>query len=228
VNIAFRKGISLFYLLTKTITIRAGDVISSALFFSFMKGSYSEAKLVSGIRNHDSDVLEHVYDVYFPIIEGFVIHNSGSRDEAQDVFQEAMIIAYKKIRDRELELTCKFGTYLYAICKNIWIQERKKYLLHAEKLRQQPLMVHDSGPEKDPLLEIHTKALFDKHFLELSKDCQKILTLFFSNYTVEEIQDEMKYKDLHHAADRKYRCKKSLIKRMMNDPLFKKLKDEAR
>lgn len=197
-------------------------------FLFYMKGSYSEAKLLSGIRNHDSAVLEHVYDAYFPVIEGFVIHNSGSRDEAQDVFQEAMIIVYKKIRDRELKLTCKFGTYLYAICKKIWIQDRKKYLLHAEKLRQQPLMVHDSGPPEDPLLRKHMKDLFDKHFRELSKDCQKILTLFFTNHTVDEIQAEMNYKDLHHAADRKYRCKKSLIKRMMNDPLFKILKDETR
>lgn len=193
-----------------------------------MKGSYSEANLVSGIRKHDSGVLEHVYDAYFPIIEGFVIHNSGSRDEAQDVFQEAMIIVYKKIRDRELELTCKFGTYLYAICKNIWIQERKKYLLHAEKLKNQPLMVNDPGPEEDPEYHRHLKDLFDKHFRELSPDCQKILKLFFANHTVEEIKNEMNYKDMHHAADRKYRCKKSLIKRMKNDPLFKKLKDETR
>jgi RNA polymerase sigma factor (sigma-70 family) len=193
-----------------------------------MKGSYSEANLLRGIRDHDSGVLEYVYDAYFPIIEGFVIQNSGSRDEAQDVFQEAMIIAYRKIRDRELELTCKFGTYLYAICKKIWIQERKKYLLHTEKLKQFPLMVNDPGFEEDPLFQKNVKELFEKHFSELSKDCQKILSMFFSNRSVEEIQDEMHYKDLHHAADRKYRCKKSLIKRMINDPLFKKLKDDAR
>ena len=192
-----------------------------------MMGSYTEANLIRGIRIHDSATLEFVYDTYFPMIEGFVIHNSGSRDEAQDVFQEAMIIAYKKIRDEKLELRCKFGTYLYAICKKVWIQERKKYLLHAEKLRQQPLMVNDPGPEEDPLLQIHLKELFDKHFRELSEDCQKILSMYFCNHTVDEIREEMNYKDLHHAADRKYRCKKSLIKRMMNDPLFKTLKDEA-
>ena len=193
-----------------------------------MKGSYSESNLLSGIRNHDSAVLEYVYQAYFPMIEGFVMHNSGSRDEAKDVFQEAMIIVYKKIRKGDLELTCKFGTYLYGICKKIWIQERKKYLLHAEKLKQQPLLVNDPGSKEDPLLEKHLKELFEKHFGELSQDCQKILSMFFNYHSVEEIRKEMNYKDLHHAADRKYRCKKSLIKRMMNDPLFKKLKDETR
>lgn len=192
-----------------------------------MRKSYSETSLIRGIRNHDSAALEFVYDEYFPMIEAFVIRNSGNKDEAKDVFQEAMIIVYKKIRDEKLELNCKFVTYLYAICKKVWIQERRKYLLRADKLRQQPLMVHDPGTEEDPLLQKHLKELFDKHFRELSKDCQKILSMFFSNHTVEEIREEMNYKDLHHAADRKYRCKKSLIKRMMNDPRFKTLKDEA-
>ena len=189
---------------------------------------HSENELIHGIRNHDSAVLEYVYQTYFTMIEGFVIHNHGSREQAKDVFQEAMIIVYKKIREGELELTCKFGTYLYAICKNVWLQERKKYQLHAEKLQHQPLVVHDPGPDEDPLLRNHLTDLFNKHFSELSKDCQKILTMFFNNHTVEEIRDEMNYKDLHHAADRKYRCKKSLIKRITNDPLFKRLKNEAR
>ena len=193
-----------------------------------MTKTRSENELISGIRNHDSAVLEYVYQTFLPMIEGFVIHHHGNREQAKDVFQEAMIIVYKKIREGDLELTCKFGTYLYAICKNVWIQERKKYQLHAEKLRNQPLVVNDPGPDEDPLLQNHLTELFNKHFNELSKDCQKILTMFFNNHTVEEIRDDMNYKDLHHAADRKYRCKKSLIKRIMNDPLFKRLKNESR
>ncbi len=193
-----------------------------------MKRSYSDKEIVPGIRNHDSAVLEYVYITYFPMIEGFVIHHQGSRDEARDVFQEGMIIVYKKIRKGGFELTCKFGTYMYAICKKVWIQERKKYRLHDEKLRHQPLMVNDPGADEDPLLYIHLNELFDRHFGQLSEDCQKILSMFFNNHSVDEIMQAMNYKDLHHAADRKYRCKKSLIKRIMNDPLFKRLKNEPR
>ncbi len=162
------------------------------------------------------------------MIEGFVTHNQGNREEAQDVFQDAMIVIYNRIRSGELELSCKFGTFLYAICKNIWIQERKKHLLHVEKLKNYPQVVHDPGPGDDPLLQKHLTTLFDKHFNDLSRDCQKILTMYFNNFTLEEIRTAMDYNELHHAADRKYRCKKSLIKRMVNDPLFKRLKNEQR
>lgn len=189
---------------------------------------HTEQALIAGIRNHNSAILEHVYKTYFPMIEGHVIHNQGNQEQAKDVFQEAMIVLYNRIKSGDLELTCKFGTYLYAICKNIWMQERKKYLLHAEKLRQHPMEVHDPGPSEDPLLQQHLTRIFNVHFDTLSQDCQKILTMFFNDRSVEEIRSAMKYKDLHHAADRKYRCKKSLIKRIVNDPLFKRLKNEQR
>lgn len=188
----------------------------------------SNSDLIHGIRNHDSCLLKYVYDTYYPIIEGYITRNQGSREQARDVFQDAMIIIYRRIRSDELELSCKFGTYLYAICKNIWIQERKKDLLRTEKLRQQALVVNDPGPADDPLLQNHLTNLFNKHFEDLSKDCQKILSMYFNNFSVEEIRAEMNYKDLHHTADRKYRCKKSLINRIVNDPLFKRLKNELR
>ena len=190
--------------------------------------TFSEDDIIKGIRNHNSEILNYVYDTYFPVIEGYIVHHNGGRDQAQDVFQEAMIVVFKKIKRNELQLSCKFGTYIYAVSKNVWMQERKKYQLHAEKLRQQPLLVNDPGLEDDPLLEGHLKALFDKHFNELSKDCQEILNMSFNRYSIEEIRVKMNYKDLHHAADRKYRCKKSLIKRIVNDPLFKRLKNEIR
>ncbi len=188
----------------------------------------SNSDLIKGIRNHDSSVLEHVYNTHYPIIEGYITHNQGSREQARDIFQDAMIVVYKRIKSDELELTCKFGTYLYAICKNIWMQERKKYLQRTQKLREQPLEVNDPGPADDPLLQNHLTDLFNKHFDALSKDCQKILSMYFNNFSVEDIRAAMNYKDLHHTADRKYRCKKSLINRIVNDPLFKRLKDELR
>ena len=190
--------------------------------------SPSNTDLIKGIRSHDSSVLRYVYETYYPIIEPYIIHNQGSEDQARDIFQDAMIIVYKRIKSGDLELTCKFGTYLFAICKNIWMQERKKYLLRAEKLRQQAFVVNDPGPADDPLLQNHLSELFNKHFEHLSKDCQKILSMYFNNFSVEDIRAAMNYKDLHHTADRKYRCKKSLINRIVNDPLFKRLKDELR
>lgn len=66
------------------------------------------------------------------------------------------------------------------------------------------------------------KLLFDKHFIQISPDCQKILRLHFNDCSVEEIRAAMNYSTAHHAVDRKYRCKKSLIEKIKNDPSFRK------
>ncbi|MEZ5070490.1 MAG: hypothetical protein R2751_05860 [Bacteroidales bacterium] len=94
-------------------------------FYLPMRTCRTEADILEGIRKHDARVLEEVYQTHFPVIEALVKRNQGSTDEARDVFQEALVVIYLKVRDEHLELTCKFGTYLYAVCKKIWIQERK-------------------------------------------------------------------------------------------------------
>lgn len=68
--------------------------------------------------------------------------------------------------------------------------------------------------------------LFLKHFNLLSDDCKKILRMHFNSATVDDIQLIMGYKTRHHTIDRKYRCKRSLIKRIINDPNFKIVKHE--
>ena len=73
---------------------------------SGMRPSYSEDRILQGIRDHESRILEHVYQVYFPVIESFVIHNQGNSHQAKDVFQEGMIIVYNKLRGDGRELAC--------------------------------------------------------------------------------------------------------------------------
>jgi hypothetical protein len=87
----------------------------------------------------------------------------------------------------------------------------------------------DIVEESEPLIfkdDNRTKKLLYKHFKELSKDCQRILILHFNETPIEEIQKIMNYQNTHYTMDRKYRCKKSLIQRITNDPKFKSLKNE--
>jgi len=142
------------------------------------------------------------------------------------VFQEGMIIVYYKILDNELSLKCKFSTYLYAVCRNIWIQTVKKKKRHNEKINEKLYMVEEPEMEDDPLARGELKKLFEKHFIKLSYDCQRILRMFYNGCTFREIKKELGYKNIQHTVDRKYRCNKNLIKKIIGDPLFNRLKDE--
>jgi hypothetical protein len=86
--------------------------------------------------------------------------------------------------------------------------------------------VEDSENEKHYRNRIH--AIYEKHFSQLSSKCQKILRLHFNNASIEEISRIMGFTNHHYTMDRKYRCKKSLIKRIENDSEFKKLMNELK
>jgi RNA polymerase sigma factor (sigma-70 family) len=184
-----------------------------------------DKKIIRGILEHKSLVIQTIYNECFPMVERMVINSGGDHDQAKDIFQEGWIIIYRKLSEGEFELTCKFSTYLYAVCKKVWMQERRK---KNYRMKQQisDLEVAEE-PEAEPYESNNrVKNLFLRHFRQLSKDCQKILILHCNDITIDEIQKIMNYQNSHYTMDRKYRCKKSLIQRILNDPNYKSVKYE--
>ncbi len=184
-----------------------------------------DKKIIRDILEHKSRVIQKLYNECFPMVERMVINSGGDTDQAKDIFQDGWTIIYRKISNDELSLSCKFSTYLYAVCKKLWLQEKRKNKSRMMHIHSDPEIVEDYEPSIDQCTS-RIKILFDKHFKNLSKDCQKILRLHFNSAPIEEIQKAMKYQNAHYTMDRKYRCKKSLIQRIYNDPNYKSVQNE--
>jgi RNA polymerase sigma factor (sigma-70 family) len=181
----------------------------------------SDKEIVHGIASHDNKVYHYVYHEMLPYVDNYICQHGGSTEQAQDIFQDAMITVYKKIIAGKFTLYVKFSTYLFAVAKRMWIQDRKKHYLRINKLEDmqyaaEPIVPYGQEPDDQP------KELLDKHFQKISPDCQKILLLYFNGLEMEEIRKEMGINTVHHATDKKYRCKKNLIERIKNDPRFRK------
>jgi RNA polymerase sigma factor (sigma-70 family) len=184
-----------------------------------------DSRILEGIRNHDTQTIKSLYETCFPQVRNMVVRNGGSENAAKDIFQEAMIIVYRKIIDNKLNLSCRLNTYIYAICKRLLIQEHRssRYLLNLSSEKADRV----NEPDENDDYNKKVFALFDRQFARLSKACQKILTMHFRGKKISEIKKAMKYDNIHHTMDRKYRCKASLIRRIMNDPEFKELQNET-
>ncbi|MBI3483274.1 MAG: sigma-70 family RNA polymerase sigma factor, partial [Bacteroidetes bacterium] len=83
---------------------------------------FLEEALISELRKKNEAALKQLYRENYVMILKLVVNNSGTEDEAKDVYQEAIIHFYERLSLTEFELTCKIKTYLYAVCRKLWLQ----------------------------------------------------------------------------------------------------------
>jgi len=187
--------------------------------------AYSATEIIKGIARRRGNVIRYVYKTCYPDIRKMILTNGGNEQDAEDIFQEGMAKVYQKINQHGLQLSCKFGTYMYSVCRFLWLQEIKKKSTIRRDIRVMDEIIDDETAN-NRIRENSELKLYEQHFLELSKECQKVLNMYFRSSSMEEICVVMGYKNVQIAKDKKYRCKKSLMNKIYNNPVYKKLQDE--
>jgi RNA polymerase sigma factor (sigma-70 family) len=181
---------------------------------------YENELLLENIRKQDRDTLVYIYKKFFPTIRNFVCVNSGNEEDAEDIFQDSIIVLYKKIRDNDLELQCSFKTFLFSVSKNLWLKELDKRKIVRDKVE----LVEDfANIEPQDEVKVDTDEnynLYQKHFAELSDKCQELLKLYYSKVSLKEIAQKLGFSSEKYAKKRKYQCKENLIKRIKSDPNY--------
>ncbi|MDD4645788.1 MAG: sigma-70 family RNA polymerase sigma factor [Bacteroidales bacterium] len=187
---------------------------------------YTVEALLEGLKTSDSNVLEYVYKKYFSIVRFFVIKNSGTDEDAKVVFQEAIILIYKKLKHESLDLTCSFKTYLYSVCRLLWLKQLEQRKVRSEVISDNQVFVQLDDDLEDMATEQEQFRIYQKHFQLLHKDCQQILQLFLKKVPLKDIAQMMNIKSDKYLKKRKYECKEALVKRIQNDPDFKRVRNE--
>ena len=187
---------------------------------------YTVEAILEGLKKSDSNVLEYVYKKYFPIVRFFVIKNSGTDEDSKDIFQEAIILIYKRLKDESLDLTCSFKTYLYSVCRILWLRQLEKRRARNEVVADNQIFIELDEDIEGMVTEQEQFRIYQKHFQLLHKDCQEILQLFLKKVPMKEIAQKMRIKSDKYLKKRKYDCKEALIKRIQNDPEYKRLRNE--
>ena len=71
-----------------------------------MKADSSEKALLQGLARNDKKAIETIYKDNYNLVQALVVNNSGTSEDAKDIFQEAMIVLYEKARSGSFELNC--------------------------------------------------------------------------------------------------------------------------
>jgi DNA-directed RNA polymerase specialized sigma24 family protein len=166
----------------------------------------SALSLLTALKNGEEKALQYIYWDYFASTQKYIVMNSGSAEDAEDVFQEAVLIFLHKIRQPEFALTCSVKTYLYAICKRLWLSElsrRKGQPISADNLEISDADFLSSDDEaKQQEDQWNSLQVVMK---QITQYCSKLLTEFFidgkisADFKNNHTRDNLKYKCLRQA-----------------------------
>ncbi len=84
---------------------------------------YTDTELLQGLAAGDRTVVASLYKLYLPVLTKWILSRGGLDADADDVFQEALLVVYAKAKSPEFCLTCKLSTYLFAVSKRIWYKK---------------------------------------------------------------------------------------------------------
>lgn len=113
---------------------------------------------------------------HLPKVERMVRKNSGTRADAKDLFQDALIILLGKAQDPGFTLTCSISTYLFAVCRNKWQEELRRQGRFTQELEAEP----DEPTDLIGLLaEDHRFGLAERALRSLGGKCLDLLQRFY-------------------------------------------------
>lgn len=185
--------------------------------------SSNSTKYLDGIKHNDSKVINEIYQQFFPTIRNFIERNSGKTEDAQDIFQDALISIFRRLKKDNLKIQHTFNTYFFTVCKNLWYKKTKKAGFHVTSIEVVPLSDKEDGLITDAITKTDRYTLFTNKLAQLGKDCQQVLNLHFTKKSFKEIATTMNYASEEYARRRKYLCKNKLVKLVKADVRYKEL-----
>ena len=160
----------------------------------------TDKQIIEFLRNNKyQKAVNGLYDV-LSTAKKYVHSNSGTTDDAKDIFQDALVVLYKNVQSENFALTVPLKTYLFAIVKNLWLQE----------LRRRNKMPVTSDQADIPDTTFNDDKNFDiaqAAFNLLGEKCRQLLIMFyFKKKSYKELASFLAFGDERTAKNQKYRC----------------------
>jgi RNA polymerase sigma factor (sigma-70 family) len=184
---------------------------------------YTDSELLEGLAEGDTASIEVFYRLYHPVLMKWMLSRGGMATDADDVFQEALLVIYEKAKSEEFCLTCKLSTYLFAVSKRLWFKklQQNNQLIFPQDMSESGLDVTDTDMQqywdKEQKMERLEEALS-----QLGEPCKSLLSAFYAaQKNMQDIARQFKYTNAENAKTQKYKCLNRLRK------IFFKMQAEA-
>jgi len=165
------------------------------------------------LKEGDSRYLTSLYKEVLPTIISWMTNNNGGRDDAYDVFQDALEALIHKAYKSDPDADMNVEGLLVQIAKNKWIDKlrRKKY---DTKVRSLEVKRYNDEYSAEPEIiaveeEQEKQKLLSMTFAKLSDKCQQLLKMIMAESPTEEIVKKLDMTNANTMYRRKHACMKS-------------------
>ena len=182
---------------------------------------YTDIEIIECLRSRQSYVVRYLSDRYMPMIKLMVYQLGGTIEDSRDIFQDGLIIMLEKIDNKNFVLTCKFKTYLYCVCENLWksVLEKRRAAANYHTRRV------EADGDKDFTENIDHKMyeeIFRNVFETLDPVSKKILKLYWQEMSPQEIADKLGY-TYGYVRKKKCEAQSELTKKVKKHPGYRRI-----
>lgn len=194
--------------------------------------NFPDSELVANLREGKrmDETIKALYRGYFDSLSWYVQHNSGSRQDAEDVFQEVVINFIDLVQKDKFRGESTVKTFLYSLNRHLWLNELKRRgraLAREEKYARMDSF-GEGGQERgaedinQQIADREDKQKVMDLVEELGETCRKILLLFYyDNLSMREILEQTDYDNEQVVRNKKYKCLKQLEQLINSNPALK-------
>ncbi|WP_207515611.1 RNA polymerase sigma factor [Longitalea luteola] len=190
-----------------------------------IKGNmYSDAELIAAIGSGDqlNNAIFFIYQQYSQTIQSFILANSGTPPDAEDIFQETVVTFIDLVKKGKFRGEASVKTFLTAIARNLWLNEMKKRTRSG--IREKAFETRRDGIEMDVSQYIANREVKQQFLAVLGKlgePCKKLLTLFYyENLSMKDIVHHLPYENEQVVRNKKYKCLQALTELVKQNPVI--------
>ncbi len=158
-------------------------------------------------------MLQKIYEVNFHKTQSYIITNSGTVDEAKDIYQEAFLVLWQKLRSGELDTrdTERINAFLYRVARNKWIDHLRSKEFSSKSYLDDSfydaLEASDIEADKEWESKVNRVGVWIQ---KLKPDCRKLLTGFYFYRMSMRVLAQQFDIDEASVKNKKYRCMERL------------------
>lgn len=139
----------------------------------------AEPTWLAGLLRNDPATLRALYTDHFPAVRHFVLQNRGTVDDAQDVFQESVMVLWLTVKEDRFKVgpAGEAGGFLFRVAKNKWLDtvrsaaHRHMKVVPDDRIHAEPVEGDDGIDERI----VRLRGVYDK----LDDKCRAVLDQFY-------------------------------------------------